>query len=72
MTLTQYSGQLAARITLTRRAAGNPRGQGAGGEIGLQRIGPLTSTAGTTNLCYYDPDTDTIYYDTGYPVISQE
>ena len=73
MTLTQYSGQLAAILATNRKnvklGAGGPTNVESGG---LQRIGYLTSNAGTTNVCYYDPATDTIYYDTGNPVISQE
>ena len=71
LALTQYSGQLASQLNVRRRSV-SPGGQGAGGERGVQRLGPVTSNAGQTYLLYYDPDTDTIFYDTGYPVISQE
>ena len=73
MTLTQYSGQLAAILATNRRNVASGAGGSQSTESGgLQRIGFLTSNAGTTNVCYYDPATDTIYYDTGNSVISQE
>ena len=77
LSLTKYTGNLAAQLTILRRSVPRPAGSGGGGvdareDTGVQRIGPLTSNAGNTHLCYYDPDTDTIFYDDGYPRVSPE
>ena len=70
LVLTRYAGQLAAQLALGRRSS-KIGGDGAGGETGLLRLGPVTSNAGTTYLLYYDPSANAIIYDEGYPVISQ-
>ena len=73
MTLTKYAGQLASIITTNRRNVESGSGGATNTESsGLLRIGFLVSNAGVVNTCYYDPANDTIYYDTGNPVISQE
>ena len=71
LSLTKYSGNLAAQLVILRRSLA-VGGEGAGGETGVCRIGPLTSNAGNTHLCYYDPVSDTIFYDDGYPRLSPE
>ena len=76
LTLTRYAGNLATQLVILRRSvkvgSAGSSGQGQGSETGVQRIGPLTSNAGNSHLCYYDPDTDTIFYDDGYPRLSPE
>ena len=74
ITLTKYAGQLAAQITALRRA---PRLGGGGPnesreDTGLQRIGILVDSTGQAFTCYWDPNTTTIFYDDGSPVLSQE
>ena len=64
------TGILAARLVDLRRSL-KIGGAGAGGETGLQRIGPLTSNGGTTHLVYYDPAADALISFDGYPPISQ-
>ena len=77
LSLTKYSGNLAAQLVILRRSVPRPAGGGGGGvtnneDTGVQRIGPLTSNAGNTHLCYYDPVSDVIFYDDGYPRVSPE
>ena len=71
LTLTQYSGQLAAQLVILRRSR-KDGGSGSGQDTGLQRIGLLVANDGTTATCYYDPNTHTILWDSGSPVLSQE
>lgn len=71
LTLTKYSGTLANQLVSARRSL-LIQGAGAGGETGVQRIGILLGNSGTAYTCYWDPSTDTIFYDDGLPVISQE
>ena len=66
ITLTKYSGQLAARLTALRRSSKD------GHETGLQRIGVLRSNGGTTVTLYYDPDAHNLMWDDGTPVLSQQ
>lgn len=71
LTLTQYSGQLASQLTILRRSR-KDGGSGSAQDTGLQRLGLLVSNAGDTATCYYDPNTHTILWDSGQPVLSQE
>ena len=71
ITLTKYAGQLAAQITTLRRSQVRSGGDQVD-STGLQRIGYLKDNAGNVFTCYWDPNTTTIFYDDGSPVLSQE
>jgi hypothetical protein len=73
ITLTKYAGQLNTQITALRRSQRALGGATSYGEdTGLQRIGYLKDNAGNVFTCYWDPNTTTIFYDDGSPVLSQE
>ena len=74
ITLTKYAGQLGAKIaSLRRSASGAQSGPNESREDqGLQRIGILQDSAGNVFSAYWDPNTTTIFYDDGTPVLSQE
>lgn len=72
ITLTKHAGQLGPRIVALRRSALKAGPNESREDTGLQRIGLLTSNAGDTFTCYWDPDTATIFYDDGTPNLGQQ
>ena len=73
ITLTKYAGLLATNLaTLRRSTRVGAGGQDGKEDTGLQRIGILRDNSGQAFTCYWDPNTTTILYDDGSPVLSQE